>query len=153
MQFLTKRNVAALFGVDEHLVRRWIAEGWLPAAKGFRMGPHKLWRVQPEDLERFIRRYPQHYDRTRIEKGTYWRNLADEVWRTDPWLTVPEAAARLGVCRETVRRHLRRGWLRGERVLEAGLYGGWRVRERELATFEERHLRYAVIAVKQRWER
>lgn len=49
-----------------------------------------------------------------------------------PDLSVEEVAARLSVHRETVRRWLRTGELRGYRL---GFRGGWRIPEEELRRF------------------
>lgn len=86
-----------------------------------------MWRIDDTDLEQFVRRYPWQYDRARIEWGSYWRNLANRVWVADPYLTVPEAAAVLGVCSETVSRWCRAGRLAAVRTTYqgAGKYGRW----------------------------
>lgn len=140
MQFLTSRAVAEIFSIDSHAVIEWIEKGWLQASRGpFRIGRHRVWRIQERDLERFIQRYPQHYDRTRIERGTYWRNLADKAWAKDPWLTAEEAAAWVGVCTDTILRHCNRGWLAGEKVAGPANQGCWRIRQSELANFRRRH--------------
>lgn len=137
-QFYTVRAVACIFGVDDHLVVRWIRADILTGRRSTvgAGGNAKAWRIEDQDIERFMRRYPWRYNRRRIEVGTYWRNLADRIYLAEPWLTVPEAARELGVGVETVRRHLRRSWLTGERVPEAGKHGGWRIARSTLANFQ-----------------
>ncbi len=138
--FWTARNVARLFGVDVHLVTRWIAAGMLAGRKSpVRCGNgQRMWRVDERGILAFIHRHTPHYDRRRIERETLFRLEAERVWQADPWLTADEAAAALGVQPETVRRHLRRGWLPGLKILEAGAHGGWRVRHADLAGFRPR---------------
>lgn len=139
-QFLTARALGRLFGVESKAVVRWMARGWLRGRRSaVPAGPSAgMWRFDAEDVERFIRRYPYAYDRTRIERGTYERNLADQVVARDPYLTVPEAAAALGVDAETVRHHLRRGWLPGVRAPRTGNNGLWLVRRSDLGRFHPR---------------
>jgi excisionase family DNA binding protein len=50
-----------------------------------------------------------------------------------PLLTVPEVAERLRVSQETVRRYLRRGWLKG--LVLGGRSTGYRIEEEELERF------------------
>jgi excisionase family DNA binding protein len=50
-----------------------------------------------------------------------------------PLLTVPEVADRLRVSQETVRRYLRRGWLKG--LVLGGRSTGYRIEEEELERF------------------
>lgn len=141
MSFYTARNVADVFGVDVHLVAKWIAAGCLKARKSpVRCGDgHIMWRIDDEAITAFVRKYPYHYERRRMEVGSWWRNLADKVWQADPWLTIPQAAKTLGVNPETVRRHIRRGWLVGVKTWEAGKSGGYRIAQSQLAHFRYHH--------------
>jgi hypothetical protein len=140
MQFLTSRVVGDILGYDAKRIAALIDRGYLQGQKApFKVGPNRVWRIDQSSLERFMRRYPWQYDRTRIEKGTYWRNLAEDVWRRDPWLTATEAAARLSVCTATIHRHCQRGWLKGEKAWGAAHQGVWRIPESALARFERRH--------------
>jgi excisionase family DNA binding protein len=58
---------------------------------------------------------------------------------------VPEVAERLRVSPETVRRYLRRGWLRG--VVLGGRSTGYRIEEEELARFLAANRGVSVVAV------
>jgi excisionase family DNA binding protein len=139
MQFYTAATVAHLFGVDWHRVERWIEAGLLKAKRSHIRGVYgNVWHIGDEAITAFIRQHPWAYDRTRIEGGTWWRNLAERVWRADPLLTATEAAARLGCTKETVMRHCRRGWLVAYRTWEAGQHGGWRIPTSSLAQFRYR---------------
>ncbi len=134
--YWTSRMIAAEFRVDSHkVVDQWIASGLLKARRApVTYGPYRPWSVDPAELERFIRQHPEHYDWRRMEPGPY-RNMARAAWERDPVLNATEAARELGVNRATVHRHLRKGWLQGVRVREAGKYGGWRIRRSALASF------------------
>lgn len=139
-QFWTARDVARLFGVDDHLVIRWIRDGYLAARKssvGCSSGA--MWEIQPEAIERFIKTHPWRYDPRRMEWGDYHRNLAERIHAADPWLSVAEAARLLDVSTACLVRHLERGWLTGERRYGAGGQGEWRIRRSVLATFRLRH--------------
>lgn len=56
----------------------------------------------------------------------------------EQWLTVEEAAQRLDVTEETVRRLLRRGELRG---MQLSKRSGWRIRAGDLDAFIESRFR------------
>lgn len=145
-QFYTARQVAQILGVDRHRIVRWMREGVLTGSRSaVRCATsRRMWAVDEPDLIAFLRREVWRYDRTRIERGSYWRRVADAAWDRDPLLTVPEAAARLGVCTATVHRHLQRGWLRG--VKRPGKNTGtWLVWQSSLAGFQPRHPRALVL--------
>jgi excisionase family DNA binding protein len=57
---LSPDEVAKIRGVSGRTVRRWIAEGRLPA---YRVGP-RLIRIKAEDLEKAMRRIPTAGDAT-----------------------------------------------------------------------------------------
>lgn len=135
--FYTSRQVARIFGVNSHVVIRWIEAGVLagkpsPVACGSR---HR-WRIDDPALQRFVKRFPYHYDRTRIERNSYWRNLAERVRAADPWLTVPEAAAIVGIHPHTLVRYLREGRLEAVKTWGAGNHGAYRIRRSVAEAFE-----------------
>lgn len=136
----TAQDVASLFGVDHHkVVDQWLASGLLGARRVENgKGRGYYWTISDRSIDRFIRAYPWHYDRTRIERGTYHRNLAEQVWRADPVLTVDEAAEMVDTHREVILRHIRRGWLRAERTWCAGKHGRLYIRSSWLAVFHKR---------------
>lgn len=140
MQFWTSRQVAELFGVDNHLVVDWIATGQLHAVKSpVGAGKRLRWAISDEAICDFIQQHPHEYDPKRIEWGSYHRNLANQV-HADPWLTVDQAARALNVTRACVLHHLRRGWLPGQRKARgAGGQGEWRIQKSALALFAARH--------------
>lgn len=119
MNIYTSREVARIFGIDSHAVINWIKAGHLKGRKtSVGAGKYRRWDVDDVSIERLIKRSPWLYDRKRIERFNYtiWRNMAEEAWAKTSMLTVAEVAARLGLHRETLRRHIRRGWLKGYKV-------------------------------------
>jgi excisionase family DNA binding protein len=49
-RYLSKRQAAAIAGVSESTVKRWIRKGWLPAR---RLGP-RLTRIDVRDLDKLM---------------------------------------------------------------------------------------------------
>lgn len=135
------RDVGKIFGIDAKTVSHvWIRSGALVGERSFAgAGKHRRWRIHTEAIETFIRDSVGRYDRHRIAKGTYWRELADRAQHD--LLTAEQAARRLNVCTTTVYRHLHRGWLPGTRV-RGGIswQGDWRIRAADLALFRARKL-------------
>lgn len=127
------RDVGRIFSVDSASVRIWIDHGWLHAVKSEAgAGKHRRWLIGYDDLERFIREHPAYYERRRIEQGTYWRELADQVaTEAEQLFIVSQAAIRLKLAEETIRRYIRAG-----KIHATSLYwsGGsiYRISESEL---------------------
>lgn len=97
VNLLTSRAVASLFGVDSHLVMRWVRDGLLRATKaGLRCARNRMWNIDQASLEGFIRAHPEAYDWRRMESG-YHRDLAENTWRVDPLLTVADVCRLHGV--------------------------------------------------------
>jgi hypothetical protein len=84
----TAREVAEGFGVDVGLVSKvWIRRGLLKAPRAaFRMGPHRVYRIQDEDVDRFIVEHGQYVDIDRMPESP-WRELAQQLGR---WYSLPE---------------------------------------------------------------
>lgn len=125
----TMRAVAKIFGVDSHKVLdQWIAGGLMKAKAGpYTQGPHRVWSITYEEIERFIKRHPEQYDWRRMPYS-YFRNVAKRVYDEDPPLSVNEFARLTGLSHEMVRRYLRQGRIEGTRVCRWSWYGGWRIR-------------------------
>ncbi len=136
--WLTARSVAQLLGVDEKRVI-WLIEHGLIAAHKSRVfcGKTRMWRIEVEALERFIRKHPAWYDRRRINEEP-WLSLARVVWRADPVYTAQEAARRLGVSKGLIAEHCKRGWIAGEKVQNSGNHGTWYVRQSALDAWRPR---------------
>lgn len=135
-QFYTQREVAHVFGIDEHKI------GMLREAKlldgkpaPFFFGLNRVWRFEEKQIEAFIRKYPWHYDRSRIEEGTYFRRIADNVQDADPWLTTQEFAELAGVTRNCVSANIRGGRLQAQKTWGASSQGDWRIPQSELTGF------------------
>lgn len=143
MNIYTARMVAKIFGVDDHTVIRWLREGHLKGKKSAtRVGKNRAWDIDDESIERFIKKTPWLFDRKRIHRVdySYWRDQADAAWTKNPCVTIEEAAERLGGLHvETIRRHVRRGWLQAYRVHWLGNdAGSWLVPVAALETFRFR---------------
>ncbi len=141
MNLYTAREVGRIFGVDSKAIIRWAEQGYLKARRSsVGAGKTRRWDVDDASIERLIQRHPWFYDRKRIDRFdyTHWRNLAEEAWRREPYLTAREAAARLGLNVETVRRHCRRGWVKkAYRVHWLGNDAGtWLIAESSIKSFE-----------------
>lgn len=131
----TSRSIGLLFGVDSHLVARWIEAKLLRARRaGVAYGKHRVWNIDTDSLETFIREHPEEYDWRRMEEG-YWRSLAREVWEADPLLTVREVAVLHGVSRWCVLQAIGAGRLRAARPLVSGANRPWRIRRSDARTF------------------
>ena len=70
---LSAREVARIFGVDDSVVSKvWIRRGLLAAKKAaFRQGPHRMWLVEDEAIERFITEHGQYVDPDKMPDSPY----------------------------------------------------------------------------------
>lgn len=100
LAYYNANAVCRIFGTELQWLRRRIDGGAIVPAS--RPGRDARWRFTPAEVERFIREHPWEYHRSRMPAG-YWRDLADRV-ATDDWLTLPEAAQRLGCGASMTRR-------------------------------------------------
>lgn len=142
---LTLNQVAQVFGVDCHLPKRWVDDGWLTARRlPLHTSQGAMYDVSPTALERFIRQHPAAYPWHRMEVG-YYRDLAERVWRADPLLTTAEAARVLGVSRNWVASLIRAGELAAVKGYRLGRSGeaGWYVRRSVVRGY---HLRRPELA-------
>ena len=106
---MTAHDVARLLGLRcSKRVTWWIEAGYLLADRhSVRVGPNRLWRIFPEDLEDFLRRYRWLYDPQRIR---------DRGWRTfvaglpaERYVGVREAARLLPYTPGGINELIRRG--------------------------------------------
>ena len=112
----TLSDVAALLGVSPGTARRWVAAGWLPAARReVRLGRHALWLAWDDDLARFLSACRPVYDPARI-RDPHWRAFVAALPpERDPWLTPCEAAPLLRLTAHGVRRLIATGRLAARR--------------------------------------
>ena len=105
-----------MLGVADSTARRWVAAGWLPAARReVRLGRHALWLVDADDLERFLRECRPVYEPRRI-RDQLWRAFVSALPpERDPWLTPCEAAPLLHLTAHGVRRRITTGQLAARR--------------------------------------
>lgn len=114
-RWYSANRLAPILGVDGWMIGRWIETGRLRAR---RMGAavHKQgnpWRIEPADIEAFIREYPWEYDWRTIRPSHPFALLARTVQGRNPYLTFDQA-----------RRHLRIGGSALQRRLQCGLIVG-----------------------------
>ncbi|HXG59176.1 MAG TPA: hypothetical protein VNL91_09145 [Thermoanaerobaculia bacterium] len=74
----TGNQVCEGFGVDHHVVDRWIRLGWLDAVRRGSDRPNDAWRIKPEAVRRFVRKHPTEFDIRKV----------DQVWFLDVVLGV-----------------------------------------------------------------
>jgi hypothetical protein len=108
----TLHDVARLLGVGGDTARRWVAAGWLPAARReVRLGRNALWLVGADDLEHFLRECRPVYAPWRF-RDPAWRAFAAALPpERDPWLTPCEAARLLHLTPHGVQRRIASGQL------------------------------------------
>ncbi|MFN8541813.1 MAG: helix-turn-helix domain-containing protein [Thermomicrobiales bacterium] len=96
--------------------RRWVATGWLSAARReVRLGRHALWLVWDDDLARFLAECRPVYESGRI-RDAYWRAFVAALPpERDPWLTPSEAAPLLRLTPHGVRKLIASGRLAARR--------------------------------------
>lgn len=136
---LTACKVAAIFGVDEHLVVYWLAHGWLKGRQTKRrFGRGFRWVITLQAVEDFIVATPYHFNWRAMSEEYVWREFARRETERQRWLTARQAARRLGCHVGTVHNHLRKGYLPGVQTTGASWQGDWRVREDDLRQFKAR---------------
>jgi hypothetical protein len=112
----TLGDVARLLGVSACTARRWVAAGWLLAARReVRLGRHTLWLVGADDLERFLRECRPVYEPGRIRDPAWRAFVAALPPERDPWLTPCEAARLLRLTAHGIRRRIATGQLAARR--------------------------------------
>lgn len=122
---LSANQVAHILRVDVHLVMRWIAGRLLPGRRRpWARTARRPWRITPEALEAFMRRHPTAYPVERIA-GDAWRELAEEIAATDPYLPAKAVARQHGVSANCVWLAIAAGRLPAVR----GFGRGWYVRQ------------------------
>ena len=112
----TLGDVARLLGVSPCTARRWVATGWLSAARReVRLGRHALWLVWDDDLARFLRACRPIYEPVRIRDPRWCAFVAALPPERDPWLTPCEAAPLLRLTPHGVRKLIASGRLAAHR--------------------------------------
>lgn len=131
------RDVGTIFGVDaKAITHSWMVRGWIHGERGpLGAGQHQQWLFTYDEIEHFIRECAPHYDRHRIETGTWWRELADTVAASNPLLTTAQAALRSGFHASTLIRWIKEGRLQAIRTTGASVQGDWRIAASELDRF------------------
>lgn len=105
----SQNQVAKWFGVTFIAVTRWRTDGLLPAQPWeVGRGRYGQWHITEQDLSRFIDTCAWAYDLAKMPPGP-WRSRAEVAYRADPWLTVEQVCAVIGMVPETLRNHVRAG--------------------------------------------
>ncbi len=107
----------------------WIEAGYLDGERhAVRVGPHRAWRVYPEELEHFLREYRWLYDPARI-RDPLWRAFVAGLPPAE-YIGTREAARRLCYEVTSVSQLIRKG------DLEAEKHGpNWRIPMRAIRAF------------------
>lgn len=123
-RYLSLADLEGLFGIDGGtVIGRWVTSGALRALPHHSRGRAARWRFRATDVEAFLRAFPWLYDWRRMQRSHRLRSLAEVIDRADPWLTLPQVAARTGLTLKQVRRLLARDVLPYERRWHGG--GPW----------------------------
>ena len=107
---LSSREVSRIFGIDESTVSKvWIRRGLLPAKKAaFRQGPHRMWLVDDDALERFIIEHGQYVDPDKMPDSPF-RDLAGQ----HRFYSLPAIERMTGKDHHSLSTSLRKGIYRG----------------------------------------
>lgn len=131
----TARQVAEFFGIDEHkLIREWVRPGLIAARRD-----GLCWVIDDASLERFVRRFPWHYDPRRIDPDDPLGAIAHRVHAADPWLTPAQVARLKGVSSDWVCRACRAGELPAERTKGTGGHSVWKIRRSDALAWPARN--------------
>lgn len=96
-------RLAPILGTHHEKVVRWIergilaAERWDPSRQAVYRNRPGWWMIRPADVEAFLRAYPWEVDWRAMQAGHPLTLLAQSVQRRDPYLTIAEAARRVGL--------------------------------------------------------
>lgn len=99
-----RKWLAWALGVRQQRIKRWIDEGWLADRPWSRQ--HNV--IEQEEVERFLRDCGWLYDISKIRDARY-RRIAESSQRRNPWLTVPQASAAIGITPSAFYRYVERG--------------------------------------------
>lgn len=131
----TATRAAQFFGIDWHkLLEEWVRPGLIAAQRD-----GLYWVVDDASLERFIRRYPWHYDPARIDRDDPLGAIAHRVHAADPWLTPAQVARLKGVSSDWVCRACRSGGLPAERTKGQGGHDVWKIRQSAARQWQARN--------------
>jgi hypothetical protein len=125
--------VARIFGIDETVVSKsWIRGGLLQAKRAaFRQGPHYMWLVEGDAVDRFIVENGQYVDVDKMPDSPY-RDIAER----HRWYSVVDVERLTGKDHHSLNTSLRKGVYRGAR---RGTH--WYVPAEELPRIRARVLR------------
>ena len=114
--FSTARALAEVLGIScPHTILRWLKKGWLEGKRsGKSQSKKRLWAFTEKAVEGCLRQRPWVVNLKSMERH-YFRSIIKEEWDRDPWYTVRETAALLGIKnRNTVSGYISQGWLKAE---------------------------------------
>lgn len=106
----SQNQVVEAFGVTSHTVTLWAQAGLLKHTvwEGGGRSRFGQWHITEADLYHFVDTYPWAYDLKTMAPGVL-RRRAEVATRADPWLTVDEVAAAIGMGPRQVKEYVRQG--------------------------------------------
>lgn len=123
---LSLNTVLEVFGIQTHsMVKRWMANGWLPARRGHRYGGSKQeWWIKQDDVAAILRDRPWLFEADKVQPPfdqyitERWLTLVEAFRRGAAWPSLLENAVKAGLIPEARQRgEVGTWWVVPERLL------------------------------------
>lgn len=129
-------DMVRIFPIHNRGITDLVDGGFLRAERRGTGRPGSDWLFLPADVEACLRAHPYLFDWRRVAAGR-WRDFVRAVALKDPYLTVREAAGRIGVRRAMVQKWIRQGRIDGVVIPGASRFAGFRIPLRALTQIEQ----------------